>query len=338
MQHTRDILARFVAVPAAVAVLLAFSGHAARAQQHIWSEGFGGFAATEAVAANAVRADDRGGLLVGGSFQGTCNLGLGAMRASGGPDGFVGNFSGADGSAQWVAQVGGPGAQTSFTSVAIDSVGNIYAAGWFNSTISLSGGAALTSSGGTDGLLAKYNGANGALIWYMKMGGTGQDKAYSVAVDSNNDVVVTGYFTGSAGFGGAPLNSAGGIDVFLAKYSGNDGRFIWSKGVGGSGSDIGTGVAAGISGNIVVTGTFSSAVNFGGGTVQSAGGTDAFLATYNANGGHVWTRVAGGAADDAANGVDTYADGNPVFTGYFVNTVDFGGGPLVVHPRLQSFS
>ena len=61
--------------------------------------------------------------------------------------------------------------------------------------------------------------------------------------------------------------------------------------------------------------------------MQSAGGTDAFLATYNGNGG--WTRVAGGAADDAANAVDTDADGNPVFTGYFVNTVDFGGGPLV---------
>ncbi|HSP98077.1 MAG TPA: SBBP repeat-containing protein [Candidatus Dormibacteraeota bacterium] len=326
MEHTRDILAKCVAVLAAVAILIPCSGHAAGAQQHIWSEGFGGFGATDTVSANAIRADDRGGFVMGGSFQGTTDFGLGAMRASG-ADAFVGNFSSADGSCQWVVQIGGQGAATSVNSVAIDRVGDVYAAGVFTSTIHLSG-AALTSSGGTDVFLAKYDGANGDLIWYMKMGGTGQDQPYAVAVDSNDDVVVTGYFTGSASFGGAPLTSAGSTDVFLAKYASNDGRFIWSKGVGGSGSDIGTGVAPGINGGIVVTGTFSSTVNFGGRTVQSAGGTDVFLVTYNGNGEHVWTRVAGGTSDDVANAVDTDADGNPVFTGYFLNTVDFGGGPV----------
>jgi hypothetical protein len=49
-------------------------------------------------------------------------------------------------------------------------------------------------------------------------------------------VVVTGYFTGSAGLE-RTTEQRRRIDVFLAKYSGNDGRFIWSKGVGGSGSD-----------------------------------------------------------------------------------------------------
>jgi hypothetical protein len=314
---------------AAVAILLTYSDHTAMAQQHIWSEGFGGTGSTDTVTANAVRADDRGDLVVGGSFQGTCDLGLGAMRSSGGPDGFVANFSGANGRCGWVAPIGGQGASTSVTAVAIDRAGDVYAAGWFTSTISFSSGSAISSSGGTDGFLAKYNGANGGLIWYMGIGGTGQDKIYSVALDSNDNVVVTGYFTGSANFGGTPLTSAGSTDVFLAKYSGTDGRFVWSKRVGGSGGDIGTGLAPGISGGIVVTGTFSSTVNFGGGNVQSAGGTDVFLATYNSNGGQVWTRVAGGAGDDVATAVDTDADGNPVFTGNFLNTVDFGGGPLV---------
>lgn len=314
---------------AGIAVLLTCSGHAAVAQQHIWSKGFGGSGSTDTVAANAVRVDDRGDFVVGGSFQGTCDLGLGSMRSSGGPDGFISNFSGADGSCAWVVPIGGQGATTSVSSVAVDRAGDVYAAGWFTSTINVSG-AALTSSGGTDGFLAKYDGANGGLIWYMGIGGTGQDKVYSVAVDSNDDVVVTGYFNGSANFGGAPLTSAGATDVFLAKYSGNDGRYIWSKRVGGSGSDIGTGLAPGISGGIVVIGTFISSVNFGGGgTVQSAGGTDVFVATYNSSGGYVWSRVAGGAGDDVATAVDTDANGNPVFTGNFLNTVDFGGGPLV---------
>lgn len=328
MESTRDILAKRVAVLATAAMLLACSGQAARAQEHIWSKGFGGSGPTDTVAAAAIRADGRGGLVVGGSFQGTCDLGLGSMQSSGGPDGFVGNFTGADGSCEWVAQIGGQGATSSVTSVAIDSVGDVYAAGWFSSTVSLSG-AALTSVGGTDALLAKYDGTTGDLIWYMGMGGTGPDKAYAVAVDSNDDVVVTGYFTGSADFGGAPLTSAGATDVFVAKYSGSEGRPLWSKRVGGTGGDIGTGLAPGISGGIAVTGTFSSTVNFGSGAVQSAGGTDVFLTAYNGNGAQVWTRAAGGTGDDMANAVDTDADGNPVFTGYFLNTVDFGGGALI---------
>jgi uncharacterized protein (AIM24 family) len=326
MKRINDFAASGVAALVAAIVLLGADG-TAEAQQHLWSRGFGGTGATDSVIANAVRDDQHGGVVIGGSFQGTCDLGLGSMRSWGGPDGLVASFSNADGTSEWKAQIGGQGASTNVTSIAVDRSGDVYAAGWFSSTIFVSG-QPLTSAGGTDAFLVKYDGSSGAPIWYLAMGGSGPDKAYAVMVDTSGDVVVTGFFTGSASFGGAALNSAGSTDVFLAKYAGRDGRVMWSKRMGGTGSDIGTGLAPGLIGDIVVTGTFSSSVDFGGGAVQSAGGTDVFLVTYNASGSHVWTRAAGGTGDDAANAVGTDADGNPVFTGNYINTVDFGGGGI----------
>ena len=44
------------------------------------------------------------------------------------------------------------------------------------------------------------------------------DYGYSVAVDGYGNVVATGWFQGSADFGGGSLASAGGYDVFLVKY------------------------------------------------------------------------------------------------------------------------
>jgi hypothetical protein len=42
-------------------------------------------------------------------------------------------------------------------------------------------------------------------------------------------------------------------------------------------------------GNVVVTGYFQGTVNFGGGSLTSAGGTDIFLFKYSAAGAHVWS-------------------------------------------------
>jgi len=328
MIRARHIPHRYRAVPSIVALLLVFLGREAPAQQHIWSEGFGHSVVGDAASANAVASDDRGGIVMGGSFQGSCDFGRGLMRASGGPDGFVAKYSDANGTSQWVAQIGGQGAATSVASVAVDSVGDVYAAGSFNLTVSFSG-APLTSAGGTDGFLAKYSGASGGLVWYMRLGGASADKVYAVAVDGNDDVIVTGYFTGSASFGAAAVTSAGASDIFLAKYSGDDGRLVWSKTFGGSGYDIGAGLAIRNDGSIVLTGTFSAVTDFGSGPWQSAGGTDVFLAVYDSNGANLWSRAMGGAGDDTANAVALDPDGNPVFTGYFLNTVDFGGGPIV---------
>src|SRR5262249_44522195 len=152
-------------------------------------------------------------------FSGSVDFGRGTMRAIGGSDGVVARYSAVTGQASWALQIDGSGAAVSVNSVAVDDAGDVYAVGSFTGTVNVSG-ASLTSAGANDVLVAKYDGATGALIWSTRAGSTGQDKGYAVVIDSNGDVLVSGYFTGNASFGSSTLTSGGASDVFLAKYAG----------------------------------------------------------------------------------------------------------------------
>jgi hypothetical protein len=135
-----------------------------------------------------------------------------------------------------------------------------------------------------------------------------------------------GYFGGPVDFGGGPLTSAGGPDIFVAKFSAS-GAHVWSRGMGGTGQDTGLSIGVDSGGNVVVTGYFQGTVNFGGGSLSSAGATDIFLMKYSASGAHVWSKRFGGTSDDRGTGVAVAGTGDVVVTGFFNATADFGGGP-----------
>ena len=58
-------------------------------------------------------------------------------------------------------------------------------------------------------------------LWSKGIGGSGNDEAYSVAVDPAGNVVIVGHFSNSVDFGGGALVSAGAFDIFVAKYDAN---------------------------------------------------------------------------------------------------------------------
>jgi hypothetical protein len=91
--------------------------------------------------------------------------------------------------------------------------------------------------------------------------------ANAVAVDGSGDVLVTGQFTGSVDFGTGRLTTAGGNDVFVARYSAA-GAPLWARRFGGLITDVGSGVAVDGSGNVLVTGYFAGTVDFGPGPDQ----------------------------------------------------------------------
>ena len=116
------------------------------------------------------------------------------------------------------------------------------------------------------------------------------DIGNGVAVDGSGNVLVTGIFSGTVNFGGGNLVSAGDFDIFVAKYNAS-GVHQWSRRFGSAErSTSGTDVAVDGSGNVFVTGYFSGTVDFGGGNLVSAGRSDIFLAKYNANGVHQWSK------------------------------------------------
>ncbi len=165
-------------------------------------------------------------------------------------------------------------------------------------------------------------------LWSQRFGGTSLDLGRSVAVDGSGNVVVTGYFQGTVNFGGGNLVTAGGTDIFVAKYDAA-GVYQWSQRFGSTLNDFGFGVAFDGPGNVVVTGYFQGTVNFGGGNLVSAGSTDIFVAKYNAAGVHQWSQRFGSTSGDEGLAIAVDGAGNAVLTGYFVGTVNFGGSNLV---------
>jgi len=91
-------------------------------------------------------------------------------------------------------------------------------------------------------------------------------------------------FDGTATFEGTNLTSAGGYDLFVAKYDTN-GTLAWAKQEGGASNDYGDGIAVGGNGNIYVTGDFSGSATFGGINLNATGWSDVFVAKYISGGG-----------------------------------------------------
>src|SRR5207248_2478310 len=127
-------------------------------------------------------------------------------------------------------------------------------------------------------------------------------------------------------------NSAGGSDFFVAKYSGANGAHVWSRVIGGTGSDVSKSVVADPSGNVYITGGFNGTVDFGGASITAPQATGIFLAKYSADGTQLlWAKGLGGNfyAQDVGYGVATDASGNVGIIGTVEgNYIDFGGGAL----------
>ncbi|HYE78931.1 MAG TPA: hypothetical protein VEI97_13175, partial [bacterium] len=164
--------------------------------------------------------------------------------------------------------------------------------------------------------------------WAVRLGGTGFDFVRGVCTDSAGSVYAIGHFSGSADFGGGPRTSVGGTDIFLVKLN-SDGSYAWDAVYGGSSDDIGTAIARDSADSLWITGGFRTTVNFGGGPLTAAGGSDVFLVKLDPiTGGHLSSARYGGAGNDQANGVAVGVLNYPAITGQFIANVDFGGGNL----------
>jgi hypothetical protein len=177
----------------------------------LWSKGAGDAGSHSG---NAVAVDKSGNALVTGFYGGAMDLGGCPLSIAGGPGLFVAKLD-PSGACLWNKGAVGGGNQHG-QGVAIDGAGNVLVTGYFNGSLSFGEGS-IASAGLTDFFLVKLDPAGGHL-WNQRGGGHFGDIGYGVAVDSANNVLVAGYFSGTADFGTGPLVSEGGSDVFVAKY------------------------------------------------------------------------------------------------------------------------
>ncbi len=170
--------------------------------------------------------------------------------------------------------------------------------------------------------------------WAYHAGDHGYESAASVAVDAGGNAYITGSYTSAfINFGTfSLLNSFSGTsDIFLVKLD-PSGTVLWAKTFGGADGDQGNSVAVDTSGNVILTGWFTSpTITFGSTVLTNAGTTssDLFIAKFNPSGNLIWAKSAGGSINDRGYSVSTDANSNIFVTGWYSSpTINFGTGVL----------
>jgi hypothetical protein len=251
-----------------------------------WATRFGG---TGTDHGSGIAVDTSGHVLVTGFFGATVDFGGGPITSTGGLDGFALSLE-PDGTARWATTVGGTGSDRCY-GIAVDDAGNATVVGWFEGSTTASG-LMLTGAGAHDAFILNLD-SNGAFRWARSFGQSNNDLAAAVTTNGDGDVLVTGYFQGAIDAGGGSISSAGGSDIFVVGYD-QDGNYRWGQALGGSGTDSGWGIGADGDGNVVVTGSFSDMVDFGGGALTTTGTTaDIFVLSLSPTATFRWARGLG---------------------------------------------
>ncbi len=175
--------------------------------------------------------------------------------------------------------------------------------------------------GGVDAFIAKVSADGASLIYSSYLGGSRGDFGGGIAVDTSGSAYITGY-TFSFDFPTVnPLQAVygGGLsDGFIAKVSADGASLVYSTYLGGSGQDLGRGIAVDSSGTAYVAGTTDS-TNFP--TVNPlqpmpGGYWDAFVSKVSADGASlVYSTYLGGSDEDFGAGIAVDSSGSAYVVG-----------------------
>ena len=167
--------------------------------------------------------------------------------------------------------------------------------------------------------VAKLNPAGNGLVYCTYLGGSGDDRAYGIALGADGSAYVAGV-TASRNFPVAnALQSslAGAKNAFVFKLNPAGNALVFSTYLGGAGSDTANAIAVDAGGNIYVAGdTTSSTFPVTGLQTTNHGSQDAFAAKLAGDGSRLlYGTYLGGSYQDHAAAIAVDASGTAYITG-----------------------
>jgi hypothetical protein len=296
---------------------------------HLWSKRYGNIGEDVAYAVAVDPAT--GNIFLTGSFHNSITIeGVTLDSAFSNTDLFVAKFA-PSGTGTWAKNFSNNSSDYG-RAIALDSQGDVILAGSFAGSIDFGNGTGSKSSVGyEDVALAKLRGSDGVALWASRYGSTFNDIAYGVAVDGADNIAVTGSFQTTVSFGGTSF-TANGTDIFIAKYAGSNGAHTWSRQCTGTYNDLkrGNAITTDSADNVIATGNFAGAVDFGTGALTAAGGTDTFVAKYTAAGVPDWSQRFGslGASNTGTSIATDPTNDDILVTGFLQGTINASGQVL----------
>src|SRR5690554_5502649 len=223
--------------------------------------------------------------------------------------------------------------------VAVDGNNNVYAIGNKGGAINYWNGNFVSSGhkGNSDIWITKFD-KDQNFLWNTNIGSSGIDDGYSIDVDADGNVYITGQFQRTSGgcefgypntFTTITLPSSAGYNIgFVAKLNTN-GEFQWIKTFEG-GTCFPASISVDPNGDVYTTGYFSGTVDFdpGAGTVNltSTGttGSDVFVSKLDNNGNYLWARNFGATGSNSVMGRSIVTTATHVYIkGYYEDAVNF---------------
>ncbi|RAV98516.1 NHL repeat-containing protein [Pseudochryseolinea flava] len=232
----------------------------------------------------------------------------------------------------FLKKIGGTGDDYISASIT-DDKGNLYVTGAFNGTASF-GKSDLTSLGGVDAYVAKYN-TNGDLIWVVPIAGTQYSYGRALTFDKAGNVCVVGDFNGTVNVAGTNLTAFGQYNTFIVRVTLagvlvsaiRDG--IGTANSGSSGLTWPRAVTFDSDGNMYMAGSFYYEAKFGNLSVIGDPDMDGqmFVVKYNPDGSAAWVQKSSAGAN--ASGIAVSPSSALVYvTGTLYGKSSFGATEL----------
>ena len=277
----------------------------------------------DVVYGTSITTDSNSNPVVGGWFLGNTDVGVAAD--TGAQDGtdievFVAKY-GNSGNLQWTEVARGQGSQE-INTMTVDNNNDIWVATTFE--VSMTFGSVVANAGINEipmGI-ARIS-QSGTWQSAYATTGSGQPLATDFTMDDQNNLLMSGFYTGSINLG-SQLTSSGQNDAFIASMN-PSGSWNWAESVGGSSYDAGSGVEYDSNTGYAILGLYSqSSFNFGSQTFTTRGFNDSVVVTFTSSGNPVALFDAGSSLDDAITGISLMPNGALVVAGNYNGTIDFG--------------
>ena len=210
---------------------------------------------------NGIAADSAGNAYITGQTASTDFPTMNPLQPfnGGGANGtaFVAKINATGSALVYSTYLGGSGGDYG-AGIAVDGAGDAYVAGGTASTdFPTKNPLQPANGGGSDAFVAEINPAGSALVYSTYLGGSGNDAASGIAINSAGNAYVTGE-TASTNFPTMrplqPSYGGGSSDAFVAKLNAAGSALVYSTYLGGSGQDSGLGIAVDRSGKAYATG------------------------------------------------------------------------------------
>jgi hypothetical protein len=208
------------------------------------------------------------------------------------------------------------GAAASGTGIAVNANGNAYVTGGTSSSeFPVVTPFQSTYQGGGDAFVTEMSTDGASLVFSTFLGGGGAEVSGHIALDSNQNIYVTGS-TASTNF---PVSLAlqatlsGSQDAYVTKLAGNGQTLAYSTYLGGTGVDSGSGIAVDSHGAAYITGSTNSANFPSQNPIQSTLGglDDAFVTKISPDGSElIYSTYLGGTGLDQGNDIAVDSGGN----------------------------